>query len=454
MKNYLGYTLGFTVLILIALLGLGLLPPLTINGYTLRKVDILSDVRVTVENEEEEDSLYLPPPIIKPEFVDTCMSGMTCIEDFSDSTFRGMRPFYEALDHTANRQVRVAVFGDSFIEADIFTADLREMLQAEYGGCGVGLVNITSATNGYRPTVRHNFGGWITHAVTDSVSFERKMQGINGHYFIPSVGAYIELNGQTKYASRLDTCERASIYFYTKGDLNLTARINKTRQEEQTFTETNTLQRMDVDGKIGNIRWTINQADSAVFFAAAMDGKNGIVVDNLSLRGSSGLSLRYIPEKTLKDFNALRSYDLIILQYGLNVATPQGKIYDKYEKGMLETIAHLKVCFPQAGILLMSVGDRNYKTDNGEMKTMSGIKNLVRYQQHIAAEANIAFWNLFEAMGGEGSMAKLVESQPAMANYDYTHINFKGGDYLAEILYETLMYGKKQFDRRRAHEEE
>ena len=28
----------------------------------------------------------------------------------------------------------IAYFGDSFIEADIFTADLREMLQQEFGG--------------------------------------------------------------------------------------------------------------------------------------------------------------------------------------------------------------------------------------------------------------------------------------------------------------------------------
>ena len=33
--------------------------------------------------------------------------------------------------------------------------------------------------------------------------------------------------------------------------------------------------------------------------------------------------------------------------------------------------------------------------------------SLIRYQQNIAAESGIAFWNMFEAMGGEGSMAKL-----------------------------------------------
>lgn len=92
---------------------------------------------------------------------------MTCIEDYSDSTLRGMTPFYRALDELAQRprQVRIAVFGDSFIEADILTADLRNMLQDKYGGCGVGFVTITSMTSGFRPTVRHSFGGWQSHSV-------------------------------------------------------------------------------------------------------------------------------------------------------------------------------------------------------------------------------------------------------------------------------------------------
>lgn len=104
----------------------------------LRRVDILGDVRPVPEVVSEPDSLLPPPPKVKPAFVDTCRSGMTCIEDYSDSTLRGMTPFYRALDELAAkpRPVRIAYFGDSFIEADILTADLRAMLQERYGGCG------------------------------------------------------------------------------------------------------------------------------------------------------------------------------------------------------------------------------------------------------------------------------------------------------------------------------
>ena len=455
MKNYLKYSLGLTLFILVALIGMHWLPVITIDGHTMRRVDLLSDIRTSEPEEEKMEADSLPPvPEVKPAFIDTCRTGMTCIEDYSDSTLRGMTPFYRALDEIPmkKRLVRIAVFGDSFIEADIFTADLREMLQKRFGGCGVGFVTITSMTSGYRPTVRHSFGGWSSHAVTDSVYFDRKKQGLSGHYFVPNNNAYVELRGQNKYASLLDTCQQASIFFYNKGAVDLSVRINRGETENRQFEPDGALQAMQVEGRIGSVRWIVNQAYSTLFYGMAMDGTQGIIVDNFSLRGSSGLSLRTIPASIIKEFNDQRPYDLVILQYGLNVATQRGYNYDNYKKGLLTAIEHLKECFPQAGFLLLSVGDRDYKTDTGELRTMPGVKNLIRYQQNIAAESGIAFWNMFEAMGGEGSMAKLVHAKPSMANYDYTHINFRGGKHLAGLFYETLLYGKEQYDRRRAYE--
>lgn len=148
---------------------------------------------------------------------------------------------------------------------------------------------------------------------------------------------------------------------------------------------------MDVTGHIGSVRWKVENADSTLFYGLAMDGTQGIIVDNFSLRGSSGLSLRSVPVWMMREFNEQRPYDLIILQYGLNVATERGQNYDRYRDGMATTITHLKNAFPQAGILIVSVGDREYKTEEGDLRTMPGIKNLVRYQQNLAADSGVAF---------------------------------------------------------------
>ena len=156
----------------------------------------------------------------------------------------------------------------------------------------------------------------------------------------------------------------------------------------------------------------------------------------------------------LRQYNRLRPYDLIVLQYGLNVASQNVLNYTYYKNAMKPIVERLKEAFPETSILIVSVGDREYKDENGELRTMPGVKGLIRYQQALAAETHVAFWNMFEAMGGEGSMVKMVEGKPQMANYDYTHINFRGGKHMAQLLFETLMYGKEQHEKRKAYEME
>ena len=452
-ENVLKNTGWLVLLVLVVLLLMHHLPRLSVWGHVLRPVDLLADIRQPVpETAEEDDSVWLPVPEVKPEFVDTCRTGLTCIEDYSDSTFRGMVPFYRALSESAvrPRPVRIAYFGDSYIEADIFTADLREMLQKQYGGCGVGFVPVTSPIYGFRPTVRHAFDGWESHAASDTLHFDARLQGVSGHYFIPRRGAYVELRGQKSYASLLDTCRRVGVWFRSREALQLGIRLNGADTQWHTLPPADGLQCLTVANQpIGSVRCTVGAAgDSTLFYGLTMDGVSGISLDNFSLRGSSGLSLRRIPDEMLRQWNELRPYDLVVLHYGLNVATERGRNYDRYLRGMQETVQKLKRAFPGAGILVVGVGDREYRTEQGELRTMPGIKNLVRYQQSLAAGTHVAFWNLFEAMGGEGSMVRMAEAEPAEANLDYAHINFRGGKRLARLLYEAMEYGYRQYERK------
>ena len=60
------------------------------------------------------------------------------IEDFGGADSTTLGRLYEKL--LAGEPVRIAFMGDSFVEGDILTADLRESLQETFGGGGVGFV--------------------------------------------------------------------------------------------------------------------------------------------------------------------------------------------------------------------------------------------------------------------------------------------------------------------------
>ena len=93
-----------------------------------------------------------------------------------------------------------------------------------------------------------------------------------------------------------------------------------------------------------------------------MDPESGIVVD-FSTRGSSGRRLGNIPMKILRDYNRVRRYDLIALQYGLNVAFEGGVNYSYYKNPMIKVVEHLRKAFPQASILIVEVGNREYRDE-------------------------------------------------------------------------------------------
>ena len=275
MKNYYKYSFYLTLTIVIGLLALYFLPTITIDGVELRQVDILADIREPKESDDDVEETTIVE-VEKPPFIDECKEGMTCIEDSSDSTNRGMRPFYDALSNIKkmNRPVRIAHYGDSYIEGDILTADLRSNLQIEFGGTGVGYVNMTSEIYAFRRSVGHSFGGWDSHSFTDASNFDRSKQDISGFYAHPVGAAHITLSGK-QFLPHLDTCEVSTIYFKSKDILQLTSNINNTTIEQHLSKGSGQIESVSTSGKIGKVQWNIQGSSHAFFYGVAMEGKRG-----------------------------------------------------------------------------------------------------------------------------------------------------------------------------------
>ncbi|MDR1553596.1 MAG: hypothetical protein LBS69_09075 [Prevotellaceae bacterium] len=447
--NKINKVLIFTSLVVAGTLMLSLMPAFDLGGFEMKKVDVLADIRIA-EKPNDEITIDTFAQII-PEFVDTCKTGVICINDYSVE-HDALNRFYDALNEN-NRPVRIAYFGDSFIEGDLLTASLRDVFKKKYGGNGVGFVPVNCITSGFRATVITSASGWDEHCITDSI-FSRSKQGISGYYFIPYTNATATFSCRTTFGKETDTCSTATFYFITDGDLKFTTTVNRKSVKQHTVKGSNNIQKISVDGRIAHIKITVdNPGINTRFFGVTLDDeKTGIVVDNYSLRGVSGINLKSIPEKTLKDFDKLRNYDLIILQYGLNVATKTQTKYDYYKKTMTDVINYLRNNLPNSDFLLISVGDRAAKID-GEMKTMPGVKNLLTAQQTIASECGIAFWNLIDAMALDGGMVGYVKSKPAKANLDYTHIKIHGGEQIANHLFEAIEYGKERYLEKKKYNE-
>ena len=436
-----GRSCVFLFLLLAALVGLRAVPALTIGSYEVKTIDILSDIFPSAQDSAAQSAASQMQHLSAA--ADSCPKGITCIEDYSDPQQGvGMDAFYASLAQAKemDRPVRIAFFGDSFIEGDILTADLRDMLQQRFGGCGCGFVDAASPFTELRSTVGHSASGWADHSVLDKKDVAANNLGISQRYAVGSAQARITYRGVAGKA-RLDTFEVATAYFApTTTASSLAVAVNGGESLLHPIDRTDSrLGTVAVEGRIGSLTLTV-PSGRAVCYGVALEGRRGVVLDNFSLRGSSGAPLASVPMAHLQALGKVRPYDLVVLQYGLNVANKKQKDYSAYTKQMKPIVEHLRKAFPHAAILILSVGDRDNKV-NAQLRTMPGIQELVAAQQTLAAEEGVAFWNLFEAMGGEGAISRMAKAQPAQAGKDFTHINRNGGRVVATRLYRALMHG-------------
>jgi lysophospholipase L1-like esterase len=184
-------------------------------------------------------------------------------------------------------------------------------------------------------------------------------------------------------------------------------------------------------------------------YGASLEDETGLYIDNFAIKGNSGLGLQGIPARNLAAFDSLLNYDLIVLQFGLNVSNSSAKDFTGYVKGMAKLVKKLKTAFPGTPILLLSVSDRSQRRQ-GQFITMASIPLLIQAQEKIAFDNKLLFWNLFEAMGGENSMAEFANAKPALANKDYTHLNFAGGRKVGLSLARSFIHEVDIYQKRRS----
>lgn len=443
-----------------ALLLMHQLPTLSIGGTQLREVNILSQV-VPENDGKQVDVLPTTPPhpiMVQTKkgaalhFKEVWTKGVEPIFDYSSGAAGGMDHFYSQLTKVKqlDRPVRIAYFGDSYIEGDILTADLRELFQRTWGGCGVGWVDTGSRMQQNRISIRQQYSGITEYAVAKK-PFDISKQGINERYFAPREGSWIKVSGTKNYA-HTQNWTISTLYFHTPTSVTIKSNDGKGHISEHKFTGSTAVQKLEVKDSLNSIGFAFKGVGSGTFlYGLTLDGDKGVTLDNFSMRGSPGLTLAKIPTHRLQDFSRLRPYDLIVLHFGLNVAVPGNplSVMKGYTTKMKKVIELMRQTFPQASILVVSVPDRDQRSPNG-IQTMKEVKQLVALQQQMAADMKVAFLNFFEAMGGEGSVKTLVER--SYANKDYTHLNYKGGKELARKMFPSFKEGYKNYVRRKAIE--
>lgn len=370
----------------------------------------------------------------------------------------GLIHFFQSLKQTESKQsgtTRIAYYGDSMIEGDLMSMSIRRWMQRDFGGFGVGFIPITSVTNDFRVTIKHQFSkDWIlkSHVAGKRASFDF---GISGEYFIPSKDtSEVSVTFTAKNKQFLSTFPKVVLYFGVNDSIQNTSFNTLVFNGDtlELFGQNKVNQLTISNQRLTEVTLDFIFQFPQPIYGVSLESSNGVLVDNFAARGSAGIPLTLISGSTLNQFNRYLDYDLVIFQFGMNVLSGKTN-YNWYKTSMKRVINHFKQHLPNTSILVVSIADKSSKNELEEMKTDPAVPLIVDAQRAAARESEVAFFNLYQAMGGENSMVKWVE-ELEYANKDYAHFNFKGAEFAASLLHDFLMKEYKIFKTQTAANDE
>ncbi len=379
-------------------------------------------------------------PVVKPDSLEGLMND----RDTISSLFTGLDSFYQSIrqvqtDHTI---IHIAYFGDSMIEGDLVTQPLRRLMQKSFGGSGIGFVPVTSPLPGFRTTVRQSFNdNWAISSFTHPKNSEGVYPGISGYVYISEEGS------EAKFESGRGNVPFHKVKILFGGKKTIAVKVltdTTSRMISLEPGEPVSSSLITSDSAFSSFEIRVLSKEPGIFYGVNFENGPGVYVDNYAFRGNSGLPLSAVPAEIFAGFNTALKNKLLILHYGLNVFVPGVEDYHWYEAAMSQVIAHVKNSSPGVSILLVSMPDR-CALISGEYHTPAGLPEFIQLQQRVAAKEQVAFFNLYEAMGGANSMKRWVEGQPKLAGDDYTHPNGAGASKIASLVFEFLMKGYDRY---------
>lgn len=366
--------------------------------------------------------------------------------------------FYSSLADTDAKKrgaiTRITHYGDSPITNDGITGTARRLMQERFGDAGHGfmLIDRPWAWYGHQAISFTSGGGWTSDSfmnprVNDGafglggVTFRADGAGKYARYATVSEGDtgrnftrfeiyYLQKPGGGQFSVSVDGTDHDNISTDGEGPRSAFTRVSAPNTGANAF---------EVKTQSGNVR---------LFGAVLENDGPGVVYDSLGVNGAyAGLLKTVMNEQHWSEQLQHRNPNLVILNYGTNESEYASEDQmARYERDLREVVKRVHTALPATPILIISPMDRGKRAGGGKVITLESIPRIVEMQQRVAHDTGCAFFNMFAAMGGQGTMARWHAGKKHLVGADLTHPNTEGAETVGELIYEALLdgYGKYQ----------
>jgi len=358
-----------------------------------------------------------------------------------------------------SKKCRILHYGDSQIEGDRITAYLRNRLQKMYAGGGPGFIPIKQVYHQISAEVSCS-DNWLRYALFDPSNYKKTPHKKYGAFLslsrftpmlakddstdldsLPTSKANIVIGKSKRYYRKLKDFTHVGLHYgnvksptsikcYNEGILIKSDSLKK----DTLYHEFS----LDLPKTPDSLRIVLESKISPDFYGLTLEKSSGIQMDNIAMRGNSGT---VFTKNSWQNFSRMGRHlnpKVVILQFGGNTV-PYMKDSSRvrwYAKNLARQFDRIRSTLGK-NIKILFLGPTDLCTSvNGEMVTYPILPYLNEQLEKKCLENKVAYWSVFDAMGGEGSMA--VWAEKGLVADDFVHFSSSGTKIISELFFTTL----------------
>jgi len=326
---------------------------------------------------------------------------------------------------------RIMHYGDSQIEMDRISSVLRQKLQEFFGGSGpsmipaiqpVGTISVSqNADNLDRYTI-----------IGNNLRAPHNRYGVMAQ-FGQVVGSgsikFVKTSNSNAFEKAKEITKVSVLLGRTSKGFTAALRCDGKSYKTKTLPAKKSVSLITWELPTEVAKGTLTFKGNAEIYAVLLDGKPGVAVDNVPLRGCSGTIFTRINEEVMRQSFDLLDTRLIIMQFGGNymASIKSTKVISKYMTDLERQIRYLHRVAPEARILFIGPSDMG-RTTKLFLPELNDSLRVMSQRNHVA------YWDMFNVMGGKGSMAQWVKHNPPLAGPDHIHFTFRGAQEIGTYL--------------------
>lgn len=369
-----------------------------------------------------------------------------------DPTGHALDAFFARLAQVERKQpktiARILHYGDSLLAVDLVASTLRRQMQERFGDAGHGYMPVANPTPGYfhNDVSRRASTEWMVSRVVGPFTPDG-LYGLGGISFVGTSKASWARYATTTKGSFGRAASKFGVQYLEQpsgGDFEIVTdaaehdRISTAGQAPKLVT----WQKQVPDGEHAFELRVLKGPVRAFGTWLEREGP-GVIVDSVGIQGAR---LRFLDQSNDAHWaEALQSRapDLVIFEFGLNEAADDFAYpMDRYRETALAVLAQVRAALPNASCLMVSPNDVAIKRGT-DLTTRPVMPYLVKAQREVAQKSGCAFFDVYQAMGGWGSMAAWIRK--GLGGPDFTHPTTIGADTIGTWLFRALIERYEQW---------